>query len=257
MIHLRPKTFRRSVTTCMPVPASSPLPSWRPFPAFGPPSITVIGEPENTEAKTSTPWVFTVMHEYFHQLQGGRPGLYQAVSGLGLAHGDNTGMWMLSYPFPYDNPELGKLFPHLRDLLLTALNEPDIREFKALARQYLMARKEFFAQLSPDDRKYLSFQLWKEGIARYVQIKSAEAAANYQPTPEYATLPDYGTFQSYAREARSDTLSDLKRADLATWKRGVVYSLGASEGLLLDRLHPEWKQRYFSRLFTLDPYFEY
>jgi hypothetical protein len=252
-----PKDFQKIGDDLYARPRQFPTALQATFPAFGPPSIIVIGEPENTEAKTSTPWVFTVMHEHFHQLQDGRPGLYQAVGGLDLAHGDNTGMWMLNYPFPYDNPELGKLFPHLRDLLLTALNEPDLKEFKALARQYLMARKEFFAQLSPDDRKYLSFQLWKEGIARYVQIKSAEAAANYQPTPEYAALPDYETFQSYAREARSDTLSELKRADLAIWKRVVVYSLGASEGLLLDRLHPEWKQRYFSRLFTLDPYFEY
>ena len=79
----------------------------------------------------------------------------------------------------------------------------------------------------------------------------------YQPTPEYAALPDYETLESYVREARSDTLGELKRADLAIWKRVVIYSLGASEGLLLDRLQPEWKQRYFSRRFTFDPYFEY
>jgi hypothetical protein len=227
------------------------------FPAFGPPSVIVIGEPENTEARTSTPWLFTVMHEHFHQLQDGKPGLYQAENGLGLAHGDNTGMWMLNYPFPYDNPELGKSFAHLRDLLLTALNETDLKKFKPLARQYVTARKAFFAQLSPDDRKYLNFQLWKEGIARYVQIKSAEAAANYQPTPEFAALPDYESFARYARKARSDTLSELKKADLASWKRVVVYSFGASEGLLLDRLHPKWKQSYFQQLFTLDPYFEH
>jgi hypothetical protein len=226
------------------------------FPAFGPPSVIVMGEPENTEAKTSTPWLFTVMHEHFHQLQDGRPGFYEAQNNLGLSHGDNTGMWMLNYPFPYDNPELGKSFTKLRDLLLTALNEPDNRKFKALARQYIIARKAFFGQLSTDDRKYLSFQLWKEGIARYVQIKCAEAAANYQPMTEYAALPDYESFGTYARKARSDTLSELKKADLAAWKRVVVYSFGASEGLLLDRLHPKWKQSYFQQLFTLDPYFE-
>jgi hypothetical protein len=226
------------------------------FPAFGPPSVIVIGEPENTEAKTSTPWLFVVMHEHFHQLQDGKPGFYQASNGLGLSHGDNTGMWMLNYPFPYDNPELGKSFAHLRDLLLTALNEPDPGKFKPLARQYVVARKAFFAQLSADDRKYLSFQLWKEGIARYIQIKSAEAAADYHPTPEYAALPDFKSFESYSREARNDTLTELKKADLASWKRVVVYSFGASEGLLLDRLHPGWKQSYFQQLFTLDPYFE-
>jgi hypothetical protein len=251
-----PKEFQKIGDDLYARPRQFPIALLATFPAFGPPSVIVIGEPENTEAKTSTPWLLTVMHEHFHQLQDDRPGFYQAVNTLGLAHGDNTGMWMLNYPFPYDNPELGKSFAHLRDLLLTALNEPDRKKFKAFARQYIVARKVFFAQLASEDRKYLSFQLWKEGIARYVQIKSAEAAANYQPTPEYAALPDYKSFETYAREARSDTLSELKKADLATWKRVVVYSFGASEGLLLDRLHPKWKQSYFQQLFTLDPYFE-
>jgi hypothetical protein len=251
-----PKDFQKVPGDLYSRPRRFPTTLLATFPAFGPPSVIVIGEPENTEAKTSTPWLFTVMHEHFHQLQDSRPDFYQAVNNLGLSHGDNTGMWMLNYPFPYDKPEHGKSFTQLRDLLLTALNEPDLRKFKALTRRYIIARKAFFAQLSPNDRKYLSFQLWKEGIARYVQIKCAEAAANYQPTPEYAALPDYKPFGSYAREARSDTLSELKKADLAAWKRVVVYSFGASEGLLLDRLLPKWKQSYFQQLFTLDPYFE-
>lgn len=226
------------------------------FPAFGPQSVIVIGEPENTEAKTSTPWLFVVMHEHFHQLQDGQPGWYEAVNGLGLARGDKTGMWMLNYPFPYDRPELGAAFAHLRDALLEALNQPVGEEFRALAQKYKLERKKFFLLLSPDDRKYLSFQLWKEGIARYVQIRSAEAAAKYQPTREYAALPDYESFESYARRARGDTLSELKKAELGSWKRVVVYSFGASEGLLLDRIEPGWKDGYFKNLFTLDPYFE-
>lgn len=226
------------------------------FPAFGPPSIIVIGEPENTEAKTSTPWLFVVMHEHFHQLQDGKPGFYKATEDLGLAHGDKSGMWMLNYPFPYENPALRASFARLRDLLLEALGQADGKQFQALARQYLSERKKFFGQLTADDRKYLSFQLWKEGIARYTQIKSAEAAEHYKPTPEYAALPDYESFDSYARRARGETLSELKKADFATWKRTVVYSFGASEGLLLDRLDPHWKDGYFQHLFTLDPYFD-
>jgi hypothetical protein len=226
------------------------------FPAFGPPSVIVIGEPENTEARTSTPWLITLMHEHFHQLQDGQPGLFEAVKGLGLAHGDETGMWMLNYPFPYDKPELVRSFAQLGDLLLATLNQHDEAKFRPLARQYSAARKQFLAQLSSDDRKYLSFQLWKEGIARYVQVKSAEAAATYKPTPEYTALPDYESFESYAARARSETLEELRQADLAKWQRVVVYSFGASEGFLLDRLNPKWRDGYFQELFTLDPYFE-
>lgn len=227
------------------------------FPALGSSqSVIVIGEAENTSAKTSTPWLITVMHEHFHQLQDGRPGFLEAVKALGLAHGDETGMWMLNYPFPYDKPELVRSFAQLRENLLAALNEPDHEKFRPLARRYITLRKQFFAQLSADDRKYLSFQLWKEGIARYVQVKSAEAAATYKPSAEYVALPDYESFKSYAARARSDTLNELKQADLAKWKRSVVYSFGASEGFLLDRLNPKWRDGYFQHLFTLDPYFE-
>jgi hypothetical protein len=151
------------------------------FPAFGPPSIIVIREAEATEAKSSTPWLFVLMHEHFHQLQDSQPGFFQAVKELGLAHGDETGMWMLNYSFPYESPELGQSFAQLRYLLLKALKEQNEKEFRRLAQRYAAERKKFLGALSPDDRKYWSFQLWKEGIARYVQIKSAEAAANYRP----------------------------------------------------------------------------
>jgi hypothetical protein len=227
------------------------------FPAFGPQSVIVIGEPENTEAKTSTPWLITVMHEHFHQLQDGQPGMLEAMKGLGLAHGDETGMWMLNYPFPYDKPEVVRSFADLRRLLLEALNEKKDAKFRKLAGQYALERKKFFGQLAPDDRKYLSFQFWKEGIARYVQVKSAEAAAGYQPTPEFAALADYEPFAVYAKRFRGDTMRELGEADLAKSKRIVVYSFGACEGFLLDRVDPKWKGDYFEHPFTLDPYFNF
>jgi hypothetical protein len=226
------------------------------FPAFGPPDVIVIGRAEKTDAKMSTPWVITLMHEHFHQFQDARPGLYDAVDALGLARGDQTGMWMLNYPFPYDRPELVKSFAELRDLLLRAFNEKDPQRFRALAADYTAARRAFFAQLAPDDAKYLSFQLWKEGVARYAQVRSAEAAESYKPSREYQRLRDYESFATYAQHARSDTLAELKRVDLKQWKRVAVYSWGAAEGLLLDRTNPTWKDQYFENLFTLDPYFE-
>jgi hypothetical protein len=58
------------------------------FPVFGPPSVMVIGQPEATVAKSSTPWLFVLMHEHFHQLQDSQPGFSEAVKELGLAHGD-------------------------------------------------------------------------------------------------------------------------------------------------------------------------
>jgi hypothetical protein len=196
------------------------------------------------------------MHEHFHQLQNAQPGYFQAVEHLDLSGGDTSGMWMLNYPFPYDKPEVARSFADLRDRLFAAVTEPDPQKFPSLARTYIDARKSFFAKLSANDRKYLNFQLWQEGVARYTQIKCAEAAAQYQPSAEYTALADFESFGSYASKARSETLAELKQANLAEWKRNVVYSFGAAEGLLLDRLRPEWKDSYFKHLLSMDSFFE-
>jgi hypothetical protein len=90
----------------------------------------------------------------------------------------------------------------LRDLLLSAVNE-DREKFAGLAKQYIQERKKSFAQISSDDHKYLSFQLWPEGIARYTEIKAAEAAAHYEPTAAYAALADFEPFPSYAARTRT------------------------------------------------------
>ena len=251
-----PKDFQKIGDELYTRPRQFPAGLLATFPAFGPPSVIVIGEAENTEAKTSTPWVITLMHEHFHQLQDSQPGIFEAENGLGLAHGDDTGMWMLNYPFPYEKPEVARSFGELRDLLVATLAETDEGKFRLAGRHYAGEREKFFAQLSADDRKYLGFQLWKEGIARYVQVKSAEAAAQYRPSADYAALADYESFESYGKRARAETLAELKNADLAKWKRVVVYSFGAGEGFLLDRLRPEWKDGYFQNPFTLDPYFK-
>ncbi len=50
------------------------------FPAVGGVSTIVVGQAENTDKKTSTPWVITVLHEHFHQLQNSQPSYYAAVN---------------------------------------------------------------------------------------------------------------------------------------------------------------------------------
>jgi hypothetical protein len=225
------------------------------FPAFGFPPVIVIGEPAATASKTSTPWLIVVMHEHFHQMQWAQPEYANAINNLGLSKGDTTGMWMLNYPFPYEVPEIAESFAHLRDTLLTALNEVDQQKFAPLSKAYLKERKDFMAQFLPGDRKYLSFQLWQEGVARYVQIKSAEAAADYQPSAAFAALPDYTPFNTYALTVRSRTLNELKSVDLAKSKRESFYSFGAAEALLLNRINPEWKSQYFQHLLTTEPLF--
>ncbi len=250
-----PKDFQKADDDVYARPRQFPADMQATFPAFGPPPVIVIGEPKATASQTSTPWLITVMHEHFHQLQWAQPEYQKAIADLGLSKGDTTGMWMLNYPYPYDNPDLAGAFEHLRDSLLEALSEVDQQKFAQLSKQYLKDRKQFFAQLLPGDRKYFSFQLWQEGVARYTQIKAAEAAGDYQPSPAYAALPDFTPFSTYAVTVRSHTIDELKHIDITKSKREVFYSFGAAEALLLDRINPNWKDQYFQHLLTTDPLF--
>jgi hypothetical protein len=250
-----PKDFQKVGDDVYARPRQFPADMQATFPAFGFPPVIVIGEPKATASQTSTPWLITVMHEHFHQLQWAQPDYLKAIADLGLSKGDTTGMWMLNYPYPYDNPELAGAFEHLRDSLLEALNEVDQQKFEQLSKQYLKDRKQFFAQLLPGDHKYFSFQLWQEGIARYTQIKAAQAAGDYQPSAAFAALPDYTPFSSYAVTARSRTLDELKHIDITQSKREMFYSFGAAEALLLDRINPTWRDQYFKHLLTTDPFF--
>ena len=68
------------------------------------------------------------MHEHFHQLQYAQPGYFQAVAALGLSHGDQTGTWILNYPFPYTNASIGKEFAALRDQLLLTIRRARWKE---------------------------------------------------------------------------------------------------------------------------------
>ena len=226
------------------------------FPAFGKPAVIVIGEPANTTSKSSTPWLITLMHEHFHQLQDAQPGYFEGVDNLGLSHEDKSGMWMLNYPFPYESPAVMQGFAQLRDMLLKALSEADRKQFARNAADYKLARRSFFDQLSSDDHKYLAFQLWQEGIARYTEIRSADDAAAYVPTEEYAALPDFESFGEYSKKLRDETIDELRNADIRKEQRLVIYPWGAAEGLLLDRLKPGWQSDYFKHPFSLDFFFE-
>ena len=227
------------------------------FPAVGAVPTIVIGEPNNT-GKPGTEWVLTVLHEHLHQLQYSRPGYYAGVDSLRLSRGDQTGMWMLNYPFPYDSAPVRARFGALARVLaraVTALQGGQQVPAATLA-AYEAARAALEAALSPDDYRYLSFQLWQEGVARYVEYRAAVIAAReYTPTPAFRELPDDADFAGVAELLRRNLLRELENVDLATDRRAAFYPMGAATALLLDAAAPQWKARYFTRMFTLDSLF--
>ncbi|HYT04238.1 MAG TPA: hypothetical protein VEM13_05085 [Gemmatimonadales bacterium] len=228
------------------------------FPAVGGVPTIVIGEPARTD-KSSTEWVLTVLHEHFHQLQYSRPGYYAGVDSLHLSRGDRTGMWMLTYPFPFDSVAVAARVAELAralDAAVAALFGGDRAPTAALA-AYAAARRRLQEVVSADDYRYLCFQLWQEGVARYVEYRGAVVAAErYSPTAAFRALPDVVDFAATAERLRRDLRGALSGVNLAKQRREIFYPMGAATALLLDAIAPRWQERYFAGRFTLDPLFD-
>jgi peroxiredoxin len=96
--------------------------------------------------------------------------------------------------------------------------------------------------------EYSQFQEWAEGIAFYTEYKLAEAAGSgdYQPTEAFRQLPDYKSYQEIWNESYKGRIFLVKHAGRAAQSRTAFYHLGLGKGLLLDRLMPDWKTRYFA-----------
>lgn len=238
-VYFRKRQFPNNLLATFPAISGSPV------------STIVVGQAELTQAKTSTPWVVILLHEHFHQLQDSQPNFYADVNALKLSGDDQSGMWMLNYPFPYQRQEVQEQFALVSKLLAAAVQAPKPQR-AGKVREYLAARQKFHSTVTPADARYLSFQFWKEGIARYTEYHVARlAATNHRPSKEFTALKDYQSFADVAKETRQRILKQLTTQKLGETKREVVYPFGAAEGLLLDQIRPGWRRMYFVEKFDL------
>ena len=95
---------------------------------------------------------------------------------------------------------------------------------------------------------YFDFQLWQEGVARYTEIALGDLAARaYTPSRRVQRAPRLQELRGCRRRPaawRAQTTS--ARCRLRKLKRVVVYSTGAADALLLDRVRPSWKGDFLS-----------
>ena len=223
------------------------------FPAVGNTPTIVVGQAEHTTAKTSTPWVLTLLHEHFHQYQYSQPGYYDSAATLGLAHGDSTGMWMLNFPFPYADKAVQKKFAAAARALREALYKNGTPALGNALATYRGEMATLRASISAEAWTYLQFQLWQEGIARYTEFVVAGAATRgYRPDSAFSALKDFVPYSSVAQSLFMGISDQLLNEDLGDSKRSVVYDFGAAQGLILDYVQPHWRTRYFTPMFTVD-----
>jgi hypothetical protein len=101
------------------------------------------------------------------------------------------------------------------------------------------ARSALRQSLTPADYRYLEFQLWQEGVARYIELAVARAAA--------AAHPEYARVAQALRDSLMDRLETLRLEDQ---RRLAFYTLGAAIALVLDERRPDWKRIYAERRFS-------
>ena len=236
-VHARPRQFAPGLAAT--------------FPAVGGVPTVVIGTTEGTRM-SSTKWVLTVAHEHFHQWQTSRPGYYAGVAALDLAKGDSTGMWMLNYAFPYTTASVAERYARLAAALRSALTDTTPAARPRHRATVDSARAQLRSAVEPADLRYLDFQLWQEGIARYTEYRIArDAATRYTPTAAFSALPDAEPFAAVADRLRREILTD-DNTMLGREQRVAFYPVGAALGLWLDETEPGWRSRYIEANFTLD-----
>ncbi|MEM8983891.1 MAG: hypothetical protein AAGC71_12750 [Pseudomonadota bacterium] len=196
---------------------------------------TVVTAGPSTLGQSDTDWQLLFIHERFHQWQSTLPGYAASIAKLDLAGDDQTGMWMLNYPFPYADPAVNTafdpVFAQLAQLFVAnELHAADLDHYRQL-------RKRAFATVTDPAQRYAEFQLWKEGAARWTELAAAEALALI---PEL----DADRFSVAALDRRTTIVRILTEHSLATAGRGMFYAFGAAEWQLVQRIDPSWRERY-------------
>jgi hypothetical protein len=223
------------------------------FPAVNGINCIVVGTPENT-GKSSTDWIITLLHEHFHQYQYTQKDYYASVASLDLSGGDKSGMWQLNYSFPYDSLPVSSQYLQYTDALSKAVWSVNTKDFKKVFDKFYNERKKLMTLLKPADYRYISFQLWQEGIARYTEYKFLQLLDDYRPTVEVSQLPDFIPFRKFKEEFLHLHLSSVTALTLDKEKRVCFYDIGLAEGILLDKLNPQWRSQYFTQKFFLEKY---
>jgi len=218
------------------------------FPVQGVDAV-VIGTPESL-ALSPTQWTLTAAHEMFHVFQH-HHGWDDKVASLEIGPRDNAD-WQLNFPFPYKNPDIGSLL-HLVSyptfLAIEASSPADAAYNVGVALEALAVLNGTLLAMTGDARaqRYMLFQEATEGAAKYVERRIAEGATvrQYEPTAAFVSLPGYVRYAEVWETDYTRQTFLVKHGGRVARSRTEFYHLGLGKCLVLDRLDPTWKQRYF------------
>jgi hypothetical protein len=208
----------------------------------------VLGTPAVLELSPPQ-WVLKAAHEMFHVFQY-RHDWIDKVASLEIGPRDQAD-WQLNFPFPYKDADVASLM-HLVSyptwLAIEAPTAADAVYNAGVAAEARAVLQGVLRSKTGDEKawRYLLFQEATEGVAKYVERRmAAAAAAGGEPAAAFSALPGcvpYGTV--WADDYAGQTFL-VKHAGRVAKSRTEFYHLGLGKCLLLDRLDPAWKARYF------------
>ena len=150
--------------------------------------------------------------------------------------------------YPADDEAFTKAWQVELDLLTQALKAPTQEETQRLARAFLdqRAARRNAANLPAALIELERLKEWEEGIAKYAERSIYLQAAreeSYQPLPELAQDSEFHNYEGAQRkwDQEIDQISRMAGDNVD----GRFYYSGFAQAVLLDRLHPGWKERLF------------
>ncbi len=178
-----------------------------------------------------------VLHESFHVFQ--MKLAPERLQDAETAYQDDAEYWSI-------DPAMRDDWKVEIDLLTRAVGAASDAEAAELAGQFLAQRSRRRREhgLGPALADYERRLEWLEGLAKYVELtawREASGTPGYEPLPALATDP---YFKSYATfdQRWSQELGQMKRQATRDGEVRFYYT-GMAQGVLLDRLMPDWKSR--------------
>lgn len=188
-------------------------------------------------------WLGTLAHEHFHQWQMSRSNYFDAVTKLSINNNYSNCGWMIDYPFPFHQDAVGKILIELSSL--HRLKDVEPKQKMDIIHRSLNQLKTI---LSKEEWDYVAFQIWQEGIARYVEytflneLLQKEQRRNPQDGSMTAQLQ---TYISHLFEPATSIAFPMNRE--------IFYRIGLGIGLVLEQQKEgsNWKEIYANHPISL------
>ena len=149
---------------------------------------------------------------------------------------------------------MNKKYDDYTKALFEAVEKINDQDWKRTYKRFMKKRKAFKRALPENDYKYLSFQWYQEGVARFTEYAFLEILKDYKSIKEIELLTDFIPYTQYKDEFYTHHLKNVNTLKLSDHQRLAVYDVGFAESLILGKQNPGWKKDYLNTKFDLEKF---